>query len=298
MKLTRKAFWDLAIFMVGFGLLVGVVFPPFVVVFGMPASKALTPEFFTCTLIAGFSVGAFNYALARGVVGRRIRVLSERMRYVDDTIRGATLSGDWSVCDPATCRLPVDSDDELGDAARAFNGLIEALDRSHNVLEQLATRDELTGVLNRRAGLDALERAFDQACAGGRALGVLMLDFDHFKSVNDTRGHAVGDRVLADAATALATALRDGDTLVRYGGEEFVAVLPGAGADDLVRVGARLRAAVHDVDRADGRRASVSVGGVSFPAVAATDIDELLARADEALYASKAAGRDRLTLAR
>jgi len=125
--LTRRVFWDLAIYMVGLGLLVGAVFPPFTILLGVDRGQAQRPSFIAACLLAGFLVGAINHGLSRVVVGRRLGVLSGRLRMVADTITQASVTGDWAQLTSDSSRIAVDSDDELGETARAFNSLLDAL---------------------------------------------------------------------------------------------------------------------------------------------------------------------------
>ena len=126
-RLTRRVFWDLAIYMVGLGLLVGVVFPPFAVLLGVPVEDASRPTFVLACLLAGCLVGGLNHGLSRVVVGRRLGVLSARLRLVADTITQAGLTGEWGQITAQSSRIEVDSDDELGETAQAFNSLLDAL---------------------------------------------------------------------------------------------------------------------------------------------------------------------------
>jgi two-component system, cell cycle response regulator len=126
-RLTRKVFIDLAIWMTGFGLMMGVVFPFFVTAMGVPASLVLTWWFFAACISAGVVVGGVNIGLARVVIGRRLRVLSDRMRIVETNLRTIVRSGDLEKCTPQACFVEIDSDDELGESALAFNRLVEAL---------------------------------------------------------------------------------------------------------------------------------------------------------------------------
>ncbi|GAA0556923.1 hypothetical protein GCM10010172_44820 [Paractinoplanes ferrugineus] len=167
--------------------------------------------------------------------------------------------------------------------------LVREIERQAARVAELARLDELTGLPNRRAWNDELPRALDFARRGGRPVSVAVLDLDMFKRYNDAYGHPAGDRLLKEAAAAWHSALRKVDLLARYGGEEFVVLLPDAGPDEARDV----------LDRA--LRATPS--GQTFSAgVAVWDqaesADELIQRADEALYQAKAAGRNRITAAR
>src|SRR5688572_33309382 len=95
-RLTSRVFWDMAIYMVGLGLVMGVIFPPFVVLLGVPDTIAGRPVFRLACLSAGFLVGAMNYALVKGVVGGRMEILRGHLRAATDSITSATRSGDWS----------------------------------------------------------------------------------------------------------------------------------------------------------------------------------------------------------
>jgi len=448
-RLTSRVFTDLSIWMIGFGLCIGLVFPPFCVLLGLPVDRVMTPLFYVSTLVAGVVVGAVNFELARLVVGRRIRLLAERMGTVEHQLAEATYSHDWSGCDPEQCALTVDSDDEIGTSAGAFNSLIRTLAKSHVVgdatrdfsavlsrefeleglgdaalegllrhtgaeagailvvrddrmeplashglrgidglaatdhvrrvlrvdrtelievsgadvvvdsllvgqaareilvapvtfksvplgaivlatpghfdrdavrlleqlradlglavnnalahdrLERLAAVDPLTDAYNRRFGLARLREEYSRAVRAENPLGILMLDLDHFKAVNDTYGHLVGDRVLRAVANAARRVMREGDVLVRYGGEEFLVLLPGAGISDVRQVGERIRRAVAETSVEDGDLrvgVTVSLGGTTFRE-AADSADALVAAADRALYEAKVGGRDRLVFA-
>ncbi len=449
-RLTSKVFTDLAIWMTGFGLLIGLVFPPFCLLLGLPADRILTPLFYASTLSAGLVVGAVNFGLARLVVGRRLRLLADRMGTVEERLGQAVYTQDWSGCDPEACALPVDSTDEVGAAAGSFNRLIRTLARSHGVefamrdfsavlssefeleglgnaaldgllrhtradagailivgedgveplaslglrasgdlaandhvrralrtgrverllvaapetiidsllvgqpaheiivapvafksvplgvivlaassafdddalplieqfradlglavnnalahdrLERLAAVDPLTDAYNRRFGLARLQEEYSRAVRAEAPLGILMLDLDHFKNVNDVYGHLVGDRVLRAVARACRRVIREGDVLVRYGGEEFLVLLPGAGAEDVTQIGERIRRAVAETFVVEGDQrivVTVSLGGTTYRDSGSSSPEQLLAQADATLYEAKAAGRDRLLVA-
>ncbi len=447
-RLTKKVFTDLAIWNTGLGLLMGIVFPFFVIAVGVPTNYVLSAQFFCATIGAGLVVGATNQFLSRAVVGSRLRFMGSRMSKVEATLHDATMSNDETACTPEKCKITVDSDDELGDAAASFNRLVEALaesqratrlagnfattlashieltplvdaalnvlhgagdysasalcilrngelvtaassgiaepdeladselvqrsyrtldtvkvdlpsdirldggivqfrprsvvafplhirlvpigvvvlastapigDRqdlliqqllpnfavalnnalSHERLQRVAAIDPLTGLYNRRFGLERLSQEFSRSVRSNEPLGVVLFDIDHFKSVNDTYGHHVGDNVLKSIAKNVKGVLREGDTLMRYGGEEFLAVLPGAGEADLRAVGERMRRIVESsvtFESGTEVRATISLGGVSFPSADVADLEDLIRKADAAMYSAKKTGRNRLTL--
>jgi diguanylate cyclase (GGDEF)-like protein len=170
--------------------------------------------------------------------------------------------------------------------------------------QEVASIDGKTGLLNAAAWQDRAHRVLQRAQRNQGGAAVLILDLDHFKLVNDRHGHLAGDRVLMSVAEALRAEVRDNDLVGRFGGEEFVIMLPGhdgAGYDrvELEAVADRIRRRVDalgvEVATADGALTvgdlSVSVGGASFPDDAA-DLDGLLEVADSALYAAKRSGRN------
>ena len=443
-RLTRGAMRDLQIWMAGFGLLIGILFPFAVIPLGVPSDVALRPQFFLATVLAGLVVAAVNYRLAHAVVGVRLRALAAGMRHVEESLKSASHTGDWGACNPADCKVAVDSDDELGEAAASFNRLVDSLAQSnrltqgvaamsealasqlelaalaesaltelaqrtgyeaaallvvrggvvevagsygisdavaltdsevvrttlrterptvlelppgvaisgglvditpqevrvlpvrygivtlgvlvlasvqrssdeditivqsslpgtavalnnalsHENLQRVAALDPLTGILNRRFGMQRLHEEFARAMRSNEPVGLLMFDIDHFKNVNDTYGHLVGDQVLKSVVTAARRVLREGDVAARYGGEEFMVVLPGAGRADAEMMAERIRRAVAAAEvNDDGVRivVTVSVGGTTLSGAAVSDPDDFLRRADAALYSAKASGRD------
>ena len=448
MRITKKVFHDLALWMIAFGLGIGIVFPFFVMLLGVPSETSLTITFFLACLGAGALAGGINFVLARVVVGSRMRLLARSMSHVEQNLLRMAESGDMGQCTSEECLIEVDSEDEIGESATAFNRLVEALAHSmetqaavrsfsemltsqleleglaqkalhqfivhsgasggailyesggelnvasshgledarslvdsdhvreavrtgepqtiripesihvdgvvasfrphevyvlpatyksiplgvvvlatavsfdsaartrielfrqsfglalnnaiaHDRLQRLAALDPLTGVYNRRFGMSRLHEEFDRAVRMDSPLGILMMDIDHFKQVNDTYGHLVGDRVLVAITRIARTILRDGDVLIRYGGEEFLAVLPAASAEDLRLVGERIRHAIEDSSVADGSqtiRVTLSLGGASYPQQNVEKEDLLVQRADAALYQAKQSGRNRLVL--
>lgn len=171
---------------------------------------------------------------------------------------------------------------------------------SHQDLQRVAALDPLTSIYNRRFGIERLKEEVARSQRSGDSLGLLMLDLDHFKSVNDTYGHIVGDRVLQSTVAAARQVLRDGDVLVRYGGEEFLVILPGAGRRDLTDMAERMRRSISEAETVtSGHRVSitVSIGGAGLPDQVVRDPMGLIGIADQALYTAKAAGRDRTVIA-
>lgn len=180
--------------------------------------------------------------------------------------------------------------------ALPFTALILVLMHHQRMLQdrlvQLATTDVLTGLPNRRAFI-ARTRA---VTATGQAGALLLLDIDHFKRINDTYGHAVGDACLATVADRLRGALRAGDLVGRIGGEEFCIYLPGATEEEARATGDRLcRAIAFELEGEDLVLRVTLSAGASFGA-AFTPLDTLMVRADQALYRAKAEGRARLVL--
>jgi len=165
-------------------------------------------------------------------------------------------------------------------------------DRAHR---RRSTLDPLTGLFNRSALEQKLEELDGKPVEDGNGSHALLLcDLDHFKRVNDQRGHAVGDAVLQEVAYTMRSALRAGDSIYRVGGEEILVVLPGATRDDAAEVGERLRRAVRD-RRPAGVPVTISVG-VAVARPGPLDTDELVGQADAALYSAKAYGRDRVVV--
>lgn len=186
--------------------------------------------------------------------------------------------------------------------AATLPGLAVALNNAltHEDLQRVAGLDPLTGVYNRRFGLQRLNEEFSRSARSGDPLGVLMMDLDHFKAVNDTYGHVVGDRVLQAVIWSARGVLREGDVLVRYGGEEFLIVLPGAGCADISATAERVRRAISQADIVEGGqriRVTVSIGGAGLPHPQSESPADLLNLADQAVYSAKTYGRDRCVIA-
>ena len=175
--------------------------------------------------------------------------------------------------------------------------LIETTKADNARLEVLAHTDPLTQVLNRRALTVRLSSEMDRARRYASVVTLLMIDLDHFKNINDTLGHLVGDDALRELAALLAESIRSVDVVARYGGEEFVIVLPETGLQGAVKFAERTRERIEKtpfVDVHGGVHITASIGVASFPGNEVETVDDLFARADEALYRAKAEGRNKV----
>lgn len=451
MRITRKVFTDLAIIMMSFGVAIGIVFPFFVIAIGVPKSYVMTPLFQITCVAAGLLVGALNISIARFIVGKRLRLLADRMSFVDDKLSSGLSAEELAECTEEHCMIPVDSDDEIGESSKAFNDLVRTLTISkanehavkefnemlssqldldqlamralHQILgfmeaqagailyeqggdlllaaasnikepehllkddavwqvmstkqgvtqsltrdiiiegslvsfvpmttrldpllykglpvgviliattaqqlnpdtsygyelflrglsmamrnaimyeqlQRLAANDPLTGLYNRRFGTLRLTEEFSRSLRATSPLGIIMFDIDHFKSVNDTYGHPVGDKILINITRVARMAVREGDFIIRYGGEEFLVILPGSSLEDTQFVAERLRHMIEDSavkHNLQELRVTISAGCTSYPEDETSEEMVLVKHADEALYAAKEGGRNRVSLFR
>ena len=195
-------------------------------------------------------------------------------------------SGDLDV------HLPVVGGGELKYVTEVFNDMVARLRESRRELERLSITDDLTGLYNRRYLMETLanevrrSRRLDHPCA------LLMADVDHFKEYNDAYGHLAGDAALTRIAGVLRETTRDVDCAVRYGGEEFVVLMPETKAPGAIETAQRIRTRLA-TDELVGEKLSLSIGVAQFPDDGDTP-EALLARADAALYRAKREGRDRV----
>lgn len=448
--ITKKIFTDLAIIMIGFGIVIGIFFPFFVLITGTPSSYVMTPLFFILCVLAGFVVGLFNIFLARRIVGSKIRQLAKHMIRVEERLISRSTSYERIDCTSEDCYIrDIQSEDEIGESAHAFNALIETLSDafqmeenvrsftailasnleldklsdealnqliknmkasagaillerdgelkaistrgiaradslisneqvwhvlknkerliidypegvaldglivtfrprtllidpitykdvclgvvmlasttsfeaealnamvlygqglslafknaiSHDQLQHLAAVDPLTNILNRRFGSSRLNEEYARSVRNDSPLGVLIFDIDHFKVINDTYGHIVGDKILLMLTRAVKNVLREGDIFYRYGGEEFIVLLPGASRKDVLKAAEQIRHTTEDLETHHNDQTlkiTVSVGGTSFPEIEATNAEGLIKIADQKLYQAKEAGRNRSIIA-
>lgn len=192
---------------------------------------------------------------------------------------------------------PVDADElraRLITGTRVLN-LQDQLLRTMRSLEEQATHDGLTGLWNRNAIFQILEREMSRRDRQNQSLSLALVDLDHFKEINDTRGHVVGDHVLREVATRLLGGVRAYDSVGRYGGEEFMIVLPGCDQAEALQLGERLRRTIErEIADACGNRllATACLGVSTWNGQSAAA--DLVRRADRALYAAKNRGRNRV----
>jgi diguanylate cyclase (GGDEF)-like protein/PAS domain S-box-containing protein len=219
---------------------------------------------------------------------------------------GATLASSGPVTDDGL-RLPIGTGDELvvvpqGELADEEINLVRAVAstlatalarlRDEERTRYEAVHDPLTGLANRILLQDRLEHALQRSSRGGAATGVLFVDLDNFKQVNDRYGHAMGDAVLVELGSRLRMAVRPGDTVARFGGDEFVAVCEEVDADSAIAIGRRMMTVITTPLVADEVRHTLSASiGI---ALGHADPDQLVREADAAVYRAKAGGRGRI----
>ena len=236
-------------------------------------------------------------------------------RYLVRPIRDLVRSSRELAAGNLTVQVPVRGDDEVAQLAASFNSMateirgnterleLEVAQRTAELAEanrqitELSLTDPLTGCRNRRFLEDQLPREIERAARYGRQLSLVMCDLDLFKPVNDTHGHAAGDAVLQAVGLYLRTFRRATDWVCRFGGEEFVIVLPETGLDEAMVIAERTRLglAALTVD-VDGSPITVtaSLGVATYRAGAGDSVQSLLQRSDEAMYRAKTAGRDQV----
>jgi len=237
-----------------------------------------TPQLITLSLFAASSLAFIR------IYGS----YKERLSDIVDLFRRAE-EGDFDAEYPVGPASPSDSVTAVG---RAYN-------RVRAQLANLVLTDPLSGCLNRRGLEQNLAREIARAVRTGKELALLAIDVDHFKAVNDTAGHLAGDAVIQEVGEVLREMKRGGDVLARIGGDEFALLLPETGAAGAFRVATRIRDEVRSrAFQAVGGRVpvTVSIGLVSDRAMDENVAHDLHSRADEALYAAKESGRDRVMI--
>jgi two-component system cell cycle response regulator len=176
--------------------------------------------------------------------------------------------------------------------------LADELESANRRLASLATIDSLTQLANRRVLAERLAHEFARGKRYQKHLSCLLLDIDHFKMVNDTHGHPMGDKVLAEVGAAITATIRNTDLGGRYGGEEFMIIAPETSQKQALILGERLRRAISFRTSQDPNLPPVTVSiGVASTETACATLDDLVHRTDEALYTAKREGRDRVVAA-
>lgn len=229
-------------------------------------------------------LGIVTLALVLSTVGRILRGLNQLLDGLESVGQRRNFKA----------RLVTTDGDEFGTISTEINKLIAVAGSVVEEQEELSKIDPLTGAINRRG----FDQQLSARAAPGRRFGVplslVMIDVDHFKRVNDSLGHAAGDRVLQGLAQLLRQALRPDDVLARFGGEEFVALLVGCPIESALEVAEKLRATVEAHDFLIGCRVTASFGVAEL--MPGQTSESLLVAADEQLYAAKAGGRNRVCL--
>ncbi len=182
-------------------------------------------------------------------------------------------------------------------AGRRILDLQTQLMDAQEALRDQAARDPLTGIWNRNTIFDIFRRELSRALRENNCLSIVMIDIDHFKNLNDNHGHLAGDAVLRQFTRRITNSLRPYDAVGRYGGEEFLVVLPGCELESAMRHAERLRTLMAEApfDTSEGRhRVTCSLGAASTSVTDLQDMDSLIRAADAALYRAKRNGRDRV----
>lgn len=237
--------------------------------------------------LAGIGAGICLLTIVAGIILiGRVMVAS-----VDRLVDGATrfAGGD------RTHRIDIRVPPELRRVANEFNRMIGKIDAYEDVLAERALNDVLTGLPNRRAFEEVAPRQWDRAFQAGEPLTLLQIDVDHFKRINDTYGHGVGDEVLRWLANILSRQLRAGHAVFRTGGEEFIVLVPATGAADAFGIAERLRTALATAPfEASGDMITVTISIGLADSRSFASLGEMIAAADAALYQAKAQGRNRV----
>ena len=250
----------------------------------------------------------FTLAISKGDLEQPLSLrgsLAGSLKNLDAALRHLTYQTQCVAAGDFTQRV-----DFMGEFSEAYNSMVVALEKArtelderHELLqaqaaklEELATTDALTGAYNRRKFNELILAEIERVRRYGHPLSLFILDIDHFKRINDTRGHETGDEVLVVLAGLIRAGIRATDSLARWGGEEFVVLSPEVTVEEAMGLAERLRAAAGTHEYSFVGKVTASIGVAQHRA--GETADELFARADEALYRAKQGGRDRVELAR
>jgi two-component system cell cycle response regulator len=214
----------------------------------------------------------------------------------EDVIKGLNAGADDYLVKPVN---PAELFARLRSGRRVLENEAELI-RMREELSRQALFDPVTQTMNRRGGFLAMQRELDRSRRTGNAVAVVLCDLDHFKAVNDEHGHLAGDEVLRAAAARIAKVIRPYDSLSRYGGEEFLVVLPGCTADFAVAITERCRQRLESTPVEVGEKRihlTASFGVCASPFREGLAPEDLIAAADAALYRAKRSGRNRVEVA-
>ncbi|THB67386.1 MAG: diguanylate cyclase [Spirochaetaceae bacterium] len=253
----------------------------------LPAYKQIPVIFLTAktdkeTLIRGFKEGAVDYISKPFFSQELIHRVRAQLQLRDALRRMEDFSNELNL----QIMKAMKTEEEL-------NQKQHELEEANKALSEWASTDPLTGLLNRRKGWDYLEYEEERSKRSKHCTAVILMDIDHFKLVNDDFGHEEGDRILKTVSKLLTDTLRSQDILIRWGGEEFLAALPETGLEGGLVTAEKIRAAMHDIDwNLPDRGITLSLGVACKSS--ADSWDEIIQKADQALYVAKDSGRDQV----
>ena len=190
------------------------------------------------------------------------------------------------------------ADEKIKEANKLLANQLDEIKMLQENLHKQVIRDHLTGLFNRRYLYETFDREFARAKRENYPLSVMMIDLDHFKEINDTYGHQVGDEVLVSLGNLLQRSIRQGDIACRYGGDEFLIIMPGIHEEDAEQRAETLRHEVKNIPINSSKEkafVTVSIGIAVYPKHG-NDLDHIVKASDDALYEAKHAGRNRVSV--
>ncbi len=227
----------------------------------------------------------FQFSLGLVVIlARRFYLLYFRLREVQDRLQSQSAE---------LQRVNENLESMITERTRQLEEANRALEAEKDALHAISITDGLTGLYNRTFSLDRLEQIILESKRYNKSLSVIMFDLDHFKKINDSHGHLLGDKVLKLTADAFRNALRGADIAGRYGGEEFLVILPETDMEHACMAAERIRQRINTI-RAGQRAVRFTISAGVAQLLGGEDADSLISRADSALYAAKESGRNRV----